>query len=76
MSEHPYAFYLQEFLNWLKNERGSADNTVAAYQRDLEQFGQFLNKEHRCWSSWNIAICATICQRAKETGFEKKHAQP
>lgn len=22
------------------------DNTVAAYQRDLEQFGQFLNKEH------------------------------
>lgn len=46
MSDHSYAVYLQEFLNWLKNEKGSADNTVAAYQKDLEQFGQFLDKEH------------------------------
>jgi tyrosine recombinase XerC len=42
---HPYNFYLQEFLNWMLNEKGCAANTATAYRKDLEQFGQFLEKE-------------------------------
>lgn len=45
MSEHPYHFYLEEFLNWLQNEKGSSPHTITAYGKDLEQFGQFLQKE-------------------------------
>ena len=36
---HPYAFYQQEFLNWLQNEKGSSAHTIRAYQEDLAQFG-------------------------------------
>ena len=34
---HPYAFYQQEFLNWLQNEKGSSVHTIRAYQEDLTQ---------------------------------------
>lgn len=45
MSSHTYAFYLQEFLNWLQNEKGSSAHTIIAYKQDLEQFGQFLKQQ-------------------------------
>lgn len=45
MSSHTYAFYLQEFLNWLQNEKGSSAHTITAYKQDLEQFGQFLEQQ-------------------------------
>lgn len=34
--------YLEEFLDYLTVERGFAKNTLVAYQRDLNQFFQFL----------------------------------
>lgn len=42
---HPYAFYQQEFLNWLQNEKGSSAHTIRAYQEDLTQFGEYLKAQ-------------------------------
>jgi integrase/recombinase XerD len=36
---------IQEFLNHLETEKGSSENTVAAYRNDLNQFNEFLTKE-------------------------------
>lgn len=36
--------YLQEFLNWLQNEKVCSANTIVAYQKDLEQFEIFLRE--------------------------------
>lgn len=36
--------HLQDFLTYLQVEKGYASNTVAAYQRDLKQFGDFLRQ--------------------------------
>ena len=36
---------IQEFLNHLSSEKGSSDNTVAAYRNDLNQFHEFITKE-------------------------------
>ena len=42
---HPYAFYQQEFLKWLQNEKGSSVHTIRAYQEDLTQFGEYLKAQ-------------------------------
>lgn len=42
---YPYAFYQQEFLNWLQNEKGSSVHTIRAYQEDLTQFGEYLKAQ-------------------------------
>jgi integrase/recombinase XerD len=36
---------IQEFLNHLAAEKGSSDNTVAAYRNDLNQFHEYVTKE-------------------------------
>jgi integrase/recombinase XerD len=36
---------IQEFLNHLSAEKGSSDNTVAAYRNDLNQFHEFIVSE-------------------------------
>lgn len=36
--------YLQRFLRYIKFERGYTDNTLAAYEKDLAQFQQFVQK--------------------------------
>jgi integrase/recombinase XerD len=36
---------IQEFLNHLAAEKGSSDNTVAAYRNDLNQFHQYITRE-------------------------------
>ncbi|MBR4944815.1 MAG: tyrosine recombinase XerC [Peptococcaceae bacterium] len=46
MPNHPYSYYLQEFLNWQQNEKGCSQNTITAYRKDLEQFGQFLAEQN------------------------------
>ncbi len=42
----PFNFYLHEYLNWQQNEKGCSAHTIVAYQKDLEQFGQFLEEQH------------------------------
>ncbi len=36
---------IQEFLNHLAAEKGSSDNTIAAYRNDLNQFNEYVTKE-------------------------------
>ncbi len=36
---------MQEFLNWMRNEKACSENTLTAYRKDLEQFGVFLAQE-------------------------------
>ena len=35
---------VKEFLDYLLIERGLADNTIVSYEKDLQNFLQFLNK--------------------------------
>lgn len=42
---HTFDSYLQEFLNWLRNEKTCSENTLTAYRKDIEQFGVFLTQE-------------------------------
>ena len=37
--------YMQEFFNWLRNEKACSENTITAYRKDLEQFKAFLQQE-------------------------------
>ena len=43
--------YIQEFLDYLIAERGSSDNTVAAYRNDLTQFYDFMAGRNK--SDWS-----------------------
>ncbi len=36
---------IQDFLHFLESEKGYADNTIAAYQNDLNQFFEYVQKE-------------------------------
>lgn len=57
---------IDEFCNYLKYEKRFSDKTIVAYQKDLEQFFVFLNKEntyhllnevkHRDVRSWIVAL--------------------
>ncbi len=42
---HTFDTYMQEFLNWLQNEKTCSERTITAYRKDLEQFGTFLKQE-------------------------------
>ena len=45
---------LDSFVNYLRIERGLADNTVEAYSRDLTRFSEFLEeKSIRKWEKPN-----------------------
>ena len=39
--------HLQDFLRWAELEAGLSANTVAAYRRDLEDYGAFLKRRRR-----------------------------
>ena len=43
-NKHPL---INAFLEMLSAERGAAENTLAAYRRDLEDFGDFLSRRKR-----------------------------
>ena len=41
--------HVKNFFVYLENERGLSARTLDAYQRDLNQFLQFLSTEDICW---------------------------
>ena len=43
---------IQNFLDFLENEKGYADNTIAAYRNDLTQFLRYLEQQDHQYSSW------------------------
>lgn len=43
---------LSSFLDFLSQERNYSENTIAAYRNDLNQFLEYLAKEHAEISSW------------------------
>lgn len=47
----PNATVLQDFADYLRVERGSARLTISAYNSDLVQFSEFLEKRKRIFSS-------------------------
>jgi integrase/recombinase XerD len=43
---------IQSFLDFLDNEKGYADNTIAAYRNDLTQFLRYLGQQDHQYASW------------------------
>lgn len=43
---------IQEFLDYLAAERGSSDNTIAAYRNDLTQFQEYMRGRGKKGSDW------------------------
>lgn len=50
---------VEDFLAFIALEKGLSENTVSAYQGDLEQFVGFLKKEHRC-ADWSAVDAAAV----------------
>lgn len=45
---------IQEFLDYLTTERGSSENTIAAYRNDLTQFQEFVQQRgHLTDGDWS-----------------------
>ena len=64
---------IQGFLNFLETEKGYADNTIAAYQNDLNQFFQHIqqekkNKELENWADIKKSIITTYIEHLKNSG--------
>lgn len=47
MLQKAFESYKEEFLNWLQNEKAYSKNTVTAYRKDLDQFGVYLDAQHK-----------------------------
>jgi len=51
---------LSSFLDFLSRERNYSENTIAAYRNDLNQFFDFLKKEHPEIQTWNDVTETTV----------------
>jgi len=61
---------IEDFFHFLQIERGLADNTLASYRRDLEQYVLFV-KEQKGYAKWNEVARADIASflyRLKKQG--------
>ena len=64
---------IQAFLKFLETDKGYAQNTVAAYQNDLNQFFQHIQKEKKDknlekWASIKKSAIAAYIDRLKNSG--------
>lgn len=64
---------VQAFLNFLEVEKGYAENTIAAYQNDLNQFYEYLQAEKavekpESWDEVNKSIVVNYIERLKKNG--------
>jgi integrase/recombinase XerD len=64
---------VQSFLNFLEVEKGYAENTIAAYHNDLNQFYEYLQtnktvKEPENWGQVNKTTVVNYIERLKKSG--------
>jgi integrase/recombinase XerD len=64
---------IQAFLKFLETDKGYAQNTIAAYQNDLNQFFQHIQKEKKDknlekWANIKKGAIATYIDRLKNSG--------
>ncbi|MBX2868958.1 MAG: tyrosine recombinase XerC [Acidiferrobacterales bacterium] len=49
--------YIDQYIDYLRRERGLSAHTIAAYQRDLNQLYQFVSERHlACWGEITIPL--------------------
>lgn len=53
---NPWAFQIEQFLQYIAEIRGYSSNTIAAYQNDLTQFSSFLRGRVDGWNEVNREI--------------------
>ena len=64
---------IQGFLNFLELDKGYAENTIAAYQNDLNQFFQHIQKETQgklpeSWADVNKSVITSYIEHLKTCG--------
>jgi integrase/recombinase XerD len=64
---------VQTFLNFLEVEKGYAENTIAAYQNDLNQFYEYLQTEKavekpESWDEVDKSVVVGYIERLKKNG--------
>ena len=65
---------IQGFLNFLETEKGYAENTIAAYQNDLGQFFQYIQKEKKgdrpeTWIDVKKSAITSYIERLKKSDY-------
>jgi integrase/recombinase XerD len=65
---------IQGFLNFLETEKGYAENTIAAYQNDLGQFFQYVQKEKKgdkpeTWADVKKTAITSYIERLKKSDY-------
>lgn len=53
---NPFAFQIEQFLQYIAEEKGYSANTLAAYRNDLTQFSSFLSGRVDGWDQVNRQI--------------------
>ncbi|MQT12923.1 site-specific tyrosine recombinase XerD [Segnochrobactrum spirostomi] len=61
--------HLEAFLEMMTAERGAAENTLAAYRRDLEDFGGFLDRRGRALHEAARADVTDYLKSLADSGF-------
>src|ERR1700754_1707209 len=66
-ARHPDATQIELFLDMIAAERGAGENTLAAYRRDLTDFGEYLVTKRR-----TVAGAGTDATRAYLQSLTKR----
>ena len=63
--------YIDEFTSYLKNQKNYSDYTIINYQKDLEEFYSFLNKNNYSFDKMDYKKCVNYLLYLDEKKYKK-----